>query len=360
MSTIQVQDLLAKEHVNGHTSAFGASEPPRKRPRVNQACETCRERKTRCDGAQPVCEACEKRGVAANCSYVRQKRASTSNDVHYTPPTRNSEPQGYDGPGFAAINHRSFESPSSMNAEIYRSLPSIRQVDSTFIDRPSSVTALFRSISDEPAKTRDVSHPRHIPQWRPTNSHRHTSFVAEPERLSRSFSVAPVLPRRRDADSYVHCYWDNIHPLYPLLHKPTFMRAYDKLWTTDDEDEQSSFDQTLFMATVNMVFALGSHFSHTVDKEHKAATSNDFYQRARNSFCYDILDSASSAMVQYLLLTVIYLHSTALVNRSHNLLGLAVRAAQTIGLHEASIVETSQLTEEMRRRIWYACVALDR
>ncbi|WYZ36214.1 hypothetical protein EsH8_XI_000097 [Colletotrichum jinshuiense] len=43
---------------------------PVKRKRVALACETCRDRKIRCDGGKPVCRQCARRGdVPANCTY---------------------------------------------------------------------------------------------------------------------------------------------------------------------------------------------------------------------------------------------------------------------------------------------------
>lgn len=56
------------------TDGPDSQQPPLKRQRVSQACATCRDRKTRCDGTQPVCRACEQRGVGASCRYDQVKR----------------------------------------------------------------------------------------------------------------------------------------------------------------------------------------------------------------------------------------------------------------------------------------------
>ena len=42
-----------------------------RRTKVGTACRNCRERKTRCDGRQPVCIACERRQVGGTCSYEK-------------------------------------------------------------------------------------------------------------------------------------------------------------------------------------------------------------------------------------------------------------------------------------------------
>lgn len=42
--------------------------------RVQLACRTCRVRKTRCDGRQPVCEACEARGATCVFEPISRRR----------------------------------------------------------------------------------------------------------------------------------------------------------------------------------------------------------------------------------------------------------------------------------------------
>lgn len=55
-----------------------------------------------------------------------------------------------------------------------------------------------------------------------------------PERvLSHSDGLA-VLPRRRQGDNFLLCYWEFIHPLFPVLHKPAFTRKYEALWVDSD------------------------------------------------------------------------------------------------------------------------------
>jgi hypothetical protein len=59
--------------------SVSSSEPPAANPgsgrrgKVGTACRNCRERKTRCDGRQPVCIACENRQMGGTCSYERSQ-----------------------------------------------------------------------------------------------------------------------------------------------------------------------------------------------------------------------------------------------------------------------------------------------
>ncbi|CAE6451183.1 unnamed protein product [Rhizoctonia solani] len=53
-------------------SFFLRSPTPSKRQRTNQACEKCRERKAKCNGARPTCQRCAARGHI--CEYAKERR----------------------------------------------------------------------------------------------------------------------------------------------------------------------------------------------------------------------------------------------------------------------------------------------
>ncbi|KAF6813793.1 fungal specific transcription factor [Colletotrichum plurivorum] len=68
-------------------SAMSSSEPKadgKKRQRVSLACLACRRRRMRCDGQQPVCGSCTKRGTQCEFQHSENKRRS----VHATPASR--------------------------------------------------------------------------------------------------------------------------------------------------------------------------------------------------------------------------------------------------------------------------------
>lgn len=208
------------------------------------------------------------------------------------------------------------------------------------------------SKSDEPARSEQYRTSR-TPNPR-------ASGPQPPEKLFTS-STAPLFPRRREADEFIRCYWEFVHPLWPLIHKTTFMEQYERMWASENDFHQSEFEETLFISALNLVFAIGCKFSPTVPQEHRKSMAEEFYQRSRKMFCYDMLDAASLSMLQLLLLTVIYLQSTHYASRTWNSLGLAIRAAQSLGIFvESPDRNQSQLQLEMHRRIWHVCVALDR
>jgi hypothetical protein len=170
-----------------------------------------------------------------------------------------------------------------------------------------------------------------------------------------------VLPLRRNADNYIHCFWNFVHPLFPVLHKPSFISRYESLWERQSAIDESG-ESVTFIPTLNLVFALGCQFSDLVPAERKAKAAASFYGRSRSLLLYDILGSTQVAVVQWLLLSAIYLQSTSLATTCWTTVGLAVRLAQNLGLHlepEGYMIEC-QVDREMRRRVWHTCVVLDR
>jgi hypothetical protein len=186
------------------------------------------------------------------------------------------------------------------------------------------------------------------------------------ERVRERDESAAIYPHRRTADDFVHCFWEFIHPVFPVIHKTSFMARYEQIWSPHDNgepnDSNAEVEEVVFSSTLNLMFALGCQFSRIVPASKRATVAEDFYRRSREIFIFDVLDSMSISLVQMLLLTGIYLQSTRYAGRCWNVVGLAIRAAQSLGLHSesASGRPENQLVRETRRRVWHTCVILDR
>lgn len=186
-----------------------------------------------------------------------------------------------------------------------------------------------------------------------------------PEVVREKDESAAVYPRRRNADDYLQCYWEFIHPIFPVLHKPSLLAKYEELWRPENDacffSDTSEVDNALFSSTLNLIFALGCQLSTLVPSRKKASMADEFYQRSRKLFVFEILDSTSLRLVQWLLLQGVYLQSSRYATRCWNVVGLAIRVAQSLGLHlNIERKGETQLMREMRRRVWYSCLALDR
>jgi hypothetical protein len=175
-----------------------------------------------------------------------------------------------------------------------------------------------------------------------------------------------ALPTRSAADRYVKAFFEFVHPIFPILHRPSFYQRYYRIWTgeTDDDgnNDHMAQESSIFLATTHMTFALGCLYCDTHAHEGKPSLASQFYQSSRKVFSFDAVDSISFDTIQLLLLQAVYLQSTAYANRCWNIVGMAIRGAQSIGLHvdSAEGARNDQLRREMRRRVWHACIIFDR
>ncbi|KAK2595349.1 hypothetical protein QQS21_006949 [Conoideocrella luteorostrata] len=361
----------------------------RKRLRFNGACDACRDRKTRCDGRRPICVACENRGLGPCCRYTRQQghrqlrvsttyeegaaqgpystdgvapastfasasasapaSASASASASSSRPKSRSRCDSSDSPRHASVS--TWESPTKESD----GLATLTSYDDNSTYGSSSTVAFFRRILSGDDALRKA-----VRLERAEDSQPRRPSVSEPK------GDIMMLPRRRNADQFVSCYWQFIHPIFPILHKPTFLEQYYQFWSTesgskDDGSFKSDREQAVFLSVLNLVCALGCQFSDLVRDAQKTSVAYDFYERSRQSFDHDWLDSADASLVQLLLLSGVYLQSTQHANRCWNSIGLAIRISQILGLHdETHKSNMSQLQRETRRRIWHTCVSLDR
>lgn len=194
------------------------------------------------------------------------------------------------------------------------------------------------------------------------NSHiRSHSLATYPEITRAKDETAAVYPPRRNANDYVRCYFEFVQPLFPILHKPSFSAKYETLWLVGDSIGPKDDDPTdcVFLSTLNLVFALGCQYSGLVPRAKRSSVADEFYQRSRKLFVFELLDSTSLPLVQLLLLQGAYLQSSRYPTRCWNVVGLAIRAAQSLGLH-LDVESKTQLMREMRRRVWHVCVCLDK
>ncbi|KIW62489.1 hypothetical protein PV04_10662 [Phialophora macrospora] len=160
------------------------------------------------------------------------------------------------------------------------------------------------------------------------------------------------LPQRSLADELVDCYFENVHVLYPFLHRPTFEAQYEQTWTSRDQQDDE------WLALLNVVFALGIHFAYEL--EDTSAASDRFFGYAQKLVSMEQFAHATIQTLQLLLLSGIYYQSTSRPNQSWNSIGLAIRIASTIGAHVDPTPEQFDPVQiEVRRRCWYGCVVLD-
>lgn len=333
--------------------------PRRKRLKIALACTDCRDRKVRCDGAQPICGACARRNASSSCSY---QRASTVFRKHHAPVILS--------PLHEQKASASMLSPASV--ALPSSLPSSKSHSNYSRSDPvDGLVTIGDNGDDLPyGQSSTVTFVRQVAQGG-LRGDRSPGFGPSPRRLKFSSSapatgplyssdeIALLLPQRSLADDYMQCFWTFLHPVFPILHKTSFMRSYDELWQSTT---RATSNDIYFIPMLNLVFALGCQYSELVAVQSKSSVASGFYLRSRKAFTFDILDCESLSHVQLLLLMGVYLQSSQYASQCWNAVGLAIRSAQGLGLHldRENSHPSNQVEQEMGRRVWHNCVCLDR
>ena len=305
--------------------------------------------------SEPACRACRKRGIGNSCNY------DWTNRRHLGQISRNEDVEGVERP---AGLHFSEPIPTPPEGDLTG--------HSTAPDVPDSdVIPAFAGSNDSTSygAASMVAFYRHIASSHvPSNTRQPpvvTTNISSATRLRSSQTMA-LLPRRSSANEFVYCFFEHFQPIFPVVNHPDFERQYERLWTTpsQNEDEPTTTDQdeAAFAATLNLVFAIGSRISSSVKPEERRIVPEDFYQRARDLYRYDLLASSSFAVLQMLLLIALYLQATQRAAECWNSLGLAIRVAQSLGLHvdREKDCTSSPKQIQLKRQIWHLCVQLDR
>lgn len=164
-----------------------------------------------------------------------------------------------------------------------------------------------------------------------------------------------VLPPRQAADSLMALYWKIVYPLYPYVDRYEIETAYHSLWT-------GHYDEPMFLCILNIIFALSCQLSDTIKPEQREASADIFFVRARETLNLNVWQAGSIQSVQAFLLLAQYLQSTNEPHQCWIVVGLAIRTAQSLGLHlpETSEGVPSPRTRELLRKVWHGCVLMDR
>ncbi|KAF4852439.1 Sorbicillinoid biosynthetic cluster transcription factor sor3 [Colletotrichum siamense] len=152
-----------------------------------------------------------------------------------------------------------------------------------------------------------------------------------------------MLPERWLADSLMESFWEFVHPVFPILHKPSFIASYEALWKpTKDRNHKRDFKDVVFHSTLSIVLALGSQRTDQVSVAEQANFADKFYKQSVKLVSVDTLDHSSLQVVQLLLLRGVYLHYTSLTATTF---GRAVLLSRQYSTPAPAIIDDEYLSD---------------
>ncbi|OHF04262.1 thiamine repressible genes regulatory protein thi1 [Colletotrichum orchidophilum] len=190
---------------------------------------------------------------------------------------------------------------------------------------------------------------------------------ADPAELRRIKRAVKSFPPRGVADFLVSVCIAYGTDIFFYLDQSHFMRELDHLYN----DELSPLrEDTGFVCLVLAVFALGSQWTALARPEDLSNTAltegrtfdpgRIFYNQAR-ILISDLLDRPCIRSVQATFILGVYLMPASAISASYVYMGLALRKALAIGLHqEPDDPSLSGDEKETRRRLWWSIYSLER
>lgn len=179
---------------------------------------------------------------------------------------------------------------------------------------------------------------------------RDTAFTTD---LIETVQSAASLPAREIADQICDAFFDTIHAIYPILHRPTFTKMLDQMYSLQGAEPPVNF-------IVYMTLALGSL---VVSQRLKARLPSESYcLSALRYFDRINVENSLQGLQCLLLLLVFTLHNPHVRVNIWYLNYQAIAAVVDLGLQRDVTTQSgiSLLEQEMRTRVFWVVFMLDR
>ncbi|KAL1878791.1 hypothetical protein VTK73DRAFT_7548 [Phialemonium thermophilum] len=344
--------------------------------RIAQACDRCRSKKIRCDGIRPCCSQCANVGFECRTSDKLSRRAFPrgytesleervrqlesevrelkdlldekdekidmlsrmhGNNRHASvPPPRASPP----------CSEKSEPSPQpkedTFRVQASPLLLGVENSDSYFMGASSGrafIEALKRKIQETGKPCSDLN-PEvflHIQGCYPLTAR------PQPAQTMR-------IPPRIFSDRCVNVFFQEWAPLFPVLHKPTFLRTYEEFVANPEKIKNNHKLVQLYL-----VFSIAALSGEQPDLEQVAACEMH-WQRLLDS----IIMENTMLTLQCLVLAIMYCVVRADYKRLQHYKGIAVGLSHRLGLHQSQKrFSFGALTIETRKKVFWTLYTLD-
>jgi hypothetical protein len=157
-------------------------------------------------------------------------------------------------------------------------------------------------------------------------------------------------PPRMFSDRCVNVFFQEWAPLFPVLHKPTFLRLYEEYMANPD-----LITDPHKLAQLHLVFAIAGQSSDMPDREPIAFCESQW------RFSLEVVLMENTLVtLQCLTLVLIYCISNADYSRLQHYKAIAVGLSHRLGLHQSQKrFSFGALTIETRKKVFWTLYTID-
>ncbi|PBP19092.1 fungal-specific transcription factor domain-containing protein [Diplocarpon rosae] len=345
--------------------------------RIAQACDRCRSKKIRCDGIRPCCSQCANVGFECKTSDKLSRRAfprgytesleervrALEGEVRELKDLLDEKDEKIDMLSRMHSNRRpSMPTPmsASPSVESPRELAAMPPKDDVFRVHSSPLLfgaedsdSFFMGASSGRAFVDALK--RRIQQSGQSLAGFHTEDLLN---IQSEVSPVPQVPRsktlsappRMFSDRCVNVFFQEWAPLFPVLHKTTFLRLYEEYMLNPD-----TVMEPHKLAQLHLVFGVAGISSDLPDREHIALVEEQWRQSLES-----VLMDNTLATLQCLVLAILYCILKADYSRLQHYKGIAVGLSHRLGLHQSQTqFSLGALTTETRKKVFWTLYTVD-
>ncbi|KAL3475854.1 fungal-specific transcription factor domain-containing protein [Aspergillus californicus] len=337
---------------------------PAPRRRRLRACDSCRQRKIRCDNLPGLCRNCQIYG--GNCLVTRDGRSVPRsnpgasrvciNRSGLKDSSRSSQDRMSSSKRISTVTPNTDTAMNTNQTPEFPSLPisrlaeSVHGVVTTEVGR-SPKNSKFAGITSSQVFAKSVEE-----LFKPVAPHLDVMAFLCPtmtfsEELPLRSPIQQPIVDKITADPCLHHFFNTYHVLLPILDVKPFNDHYERFYQADRTLEPA------VVSCVLLAIALGCEDSEVADLHFRAAW--DLYG--------DLVAHPYLSSVQAFILMSLYLTNAGRENQAHLNIGIAARIAQSIGLHRSLSTHNHPhefgfvLKEHsLRSCIWWVCYCLDK
>ncbi|OQO06744.1 hypothetical protein B0A48_08532 [Cryoendolithus antarcticus] len=349
--------------------------------RIAQACDRCRSKKIRCDGVRPCCSQCSNVGFECKTSDKLSRRAfprgytesleervrSLESEVRELKDLLDEKDEKIDM--LSRIHSQSsypIQLPSprrpSVSPQDSATSKDEPDPDETFKVQQSpyllgeGTDSYFAGTSS--GRTFIEAFKMKVAESGRSKSDINTEFLLASslrKRLSDASSTpaTPVVwraPPRMVSDQLINIFFQEWAPMFPVLHKPTFLTLYEKYVADPD-----SVTDKAEVAQLNLVFGVASLSSGT-----RASEDLSSFESQWKSALDNIITENCMATLQALILAQLYAVQLGDLTRLLTYKGLATSLSARLGLHQSQKrFALGTLTCETRKKVFWSLYTVD-